>query len=138
MTDVEVVGNVALMSGLLDRMGQGGACRAYIYSGARVASDVTPPGALVSVVYFAEPAGVVNATTGVLTLAPGVQSAVLAGVTPSWARIKNGNDEHLLTVSARLSTQADNDEELVVVAPAGFYTGALLQLLSGTVSALPA
>jgi hypothetical protein len=84
----------------------------------------------------AEPAGTIN-STGSLVLTVGIESAVLAGVTPTWARVLNGNEEQLFDCDARLSSSADTGQELVVQAPSGFYAGALLQIQSGTFSALP-
>jgi hypothetical protein len=119
------------MSGLLDKMGQGGAARVRLYAGVRPSTAT-----LVSVVYLAEPAGTINAQ-GSLALVPGIESAVLNSTTPTWARVSNGSEEHLFDCDARLSTAADTGQEIVVAAPSGFFAGALLQIQSGVFSALP-
>ena len=125
-----------MMTGLLDRLGQGGAGRAEIYGGARP-SDGVATSPMVCVAYMAEPAGAVS-PGGELLLAAGVESVVLATATPTWARVVNGNGELLFTCGARLSTAPDAGEALVVAAPVGLYVGALVQVVSGTLSALPA
>ena len=136
MIEVVAAGNAGLMSGLLDRMGQGGACRVRLYGGVRPAAGGTPATSLISLVLLDEPAGTID-VNGDLILTPGVESAVLVGVTPTWARVSNGNEEHLFDCDARLSTAPDANQEIVVIAPSGFYAGALLQIQSGFFSARP-
>jgi hypothetical protein len=137
MIEVVTEGNAGLMAGLLERMGAGGAARVHLYGGARPAANAAASGTLVAVVYMAEPAGTINTATGALELAPGIEAAVLAGVTPTWARVSNGNESHLFDCDARLSIGVNLGQELVVAAPNGFYAGALLQIQSGTFTALP-
>lgn len=133
MIEVAAQGNVGLMVGMLDKMGQGGAARARLYTGLR--GDTST---LVAVVYFADVAGAVNATTGALELAVGVESLVQNSTAPTWARVSNGNEQHLFDCDARLSTTADTGQELVITAPSGFYAGASVQITSGAFTALPA
>ena len=130
MIEVHAAGNAGLMAGLLDAMGQGGAARARLYTGAR--GNTTT---LVALVLFAEPAGSLDAD-GNLVLAPSVESVVQSTGTPTWARISNGHDAELLDVDARTSTQADDGQELVVQATA-LLAGGRVQVVSGTLSALP-
>lgn len=133
---VFAAGSAGMMTGLLNRMGQGGACRAEICGGARPTDGVaTFP--VICVAYMAEPVGAVS-PAGELLLAAGVESVVLATATPTWARVLNGNGELLFTCGARLSTAPDMGEVLVVAAPAGLYVGALVQVVSGALSGLPA
>lgn len=136
MIEVVASGNAGLMAGLLDRMGQGGAARVRLYSGTRPAASNPATGTLISVVYLAEPAGTIGAN-GDLNLTPGVESVVLVGTAPTWARVFNGNEEHLFDCDARLSTAANTGQEIVVTAPAGFLAGAMLQIQSGAFSARP-
>lgn len=136
MIEVVAAGNTGLMAGLLDKMGQGGASRIRLYSGTRPAANAAATGTLVSVVYLAEPAGVIQAN-GDLLLTVGIESSVLSATAPTWARVFNGEEEQLFDCDARLSTGANTGQELVVQAPSGFYAGALLQVQSGTFSALP-
>lgn len=136
MIEVVAAGNAGLMSGLLDRMGFGGASRIHLYNGARPAAANAAPGALVSVVYLAEPAGTIGAN-GDLLLQPGVESILLISSAPTWGRVFNGLDEHLFDCDARVSTTASTGQEVVIEAPAGLYAGALVRVLSGSFSALP-
>lgn len=136
MIEVVAAGNAGLMAGLLDKMGQGGAARVRLYSGTRPAAGAAPTGSLISVVYLAEPAGSVGGN-GDLILTPGVESVVLVGTSPTWARVFNGNEEHLFDCDARLASDVNTGQEIVVTAPSGFLAGAMLQIQSGTFSARP-
>lgn len=136
MIEVVAAGNAGLMAGLLDRMGAGGAARIRLYTGVRPAAAAPATGSLVAVVYLAEPAGAVQAN-GDLLLTTGVDSTLLLGSAPAWARVFDGNDVQLFDCDARLSTAADTGQEIVVVAPAGLYAGALMRIQSGTFSARP-
>lgn len=136
MIEVLAAGNAGLMGGLLDRMGQGGAARVRLYTGARPAAANAPTGNLIAVVYLAEPAGYVH-TDGDLVLATGVDSTLLLSAAPTWARVFDGNENQLFDCDARLSPDADTGQEIVVAAPAGLYAGALLRIQSGTFSARP-
>jgi len=129
-------GNAGLMAGLLDKLGQGGAARVRLYSGARPAAYSSPTTPLIALVLLAEPAGSIDAN-GDLQLAPGVESLLLQSTAPTWARVLSGNEEHLFDCDARVSTATDAGQEIVVAAPAGLYAGALLQIQSGTFSARP-
>jgi len=135
MIEAAVHGSAGMMAGLLDKMGQGGAARVRLYSGARPAISDPPATALIAVVYLDEPAGEI--IDGELVLTPGIESTVLLGTAPTWARVFDGNENQLFDCDARLSSAADTGQELVVAAPSGFYAGALLQIQSGTFSALP-
>lgn len=134
MIEVVPAGNAGLMSGMLDRMGQGGAARARLYSGARSPTPSTP---LIALVLFADVAGAIDPTTGDLLVAVGVESLLLQSTGPTWAQVFNGNDEHLFNCDARTTADADTGQELVVAAPAGLYAGALVQIQSGSISARP-
>lgn len=136
MIEVVAAGNAGLMSGLLDRMGAGGAARIRLYAGTRIAASDTAPSNPVAVVYLAEPAGVIQ-PGGDLLLSPGVDSVLLLGSAPTWGRVFDGNDVPLFDCDARVSTAPDAGQEIVVVAPAGLFPGALLRIQSGTLSALP-
>lgn len=134
MIEVMPVGNAGLMSGMLDRMGQGGAARARLYSGSRSPTPSTP---LIALVLFADAAGTIDPVTGDLQVTDGVESLLLQSTAPTWAQVFNGNDEHLFDCDARVSTDADTGQEVVIAAPAGLYAGALVQIQSGTFSARP-
>lgn len=136
MIEVVAAGNVGLMGGLLDKMGQGGAARVRFYSGTRPASNAGPATPLIALVLLAEPAGALDAN-GDMQLTPGVESLLLQSTAPTWARVFNGNEEHLFDCDARPSTAIDAGQELVITAPSGLYAGALLQIQSGTLSARP-
>lgn len=136
MIEVVAAGNAGMMAGLLDRMGFGGAARIRLYTGSRPAASDPPSGSLVSVVYLAEPAGVVQ-VNGDLLLTTGVDSTLLMGSAPTWARVFDGNDVQLFDCDARISTAPDTGQEIVVAAPAGMFPGAFLRIQSGTFSALP-
>lgn len=131
MIEVLPAGNAALMSGLLDKLGQGGAGRLRIYGGTRSDSAAV----LVSMVLLAEPAGAIDPTTGALHLQPGAQAVVLAAVQPTWCIADSGSGDPLFVAGARLVTAPDDNQEVVVQAPDGFYAGALLQVTSGTLTA---
>lgn len=136
---IEVVkgGNAGLMLGLLDRIGAGGAGKVNLYSGVRPSASAAPSGTLVALLLFADLAGVIDSSTGDLLLAQGAESVVLVGAAPTWARVFSGSNEHLFDCDARLSTAADDGQELVIDAPDGFYTGAIVRILGGTFSARP-
>lgn len=136
---IEVVkgGNAGLMLGLLDRINTGGAGRVQLYAGSRPSASASPSGTLVALLLFADLAGTIDSSTGDLLLAQGAESVVLVGTAPTWARVSSGNNEHLFDCDARLSTAPDTGQELVVEAPAGFYTGAIIRILSGAFSARP-
>lgn len=136
MIEVVSSGNAGLMAGLLDRMGHGGASRIRLYTGTRPAASSVATGSLVAVVYLAEPAGVVQ-PNGDLLLSVGVDSTLLLGSAPTWARVSDGNDVQLFDCDARLSTAANTGQEIVVSAPSGLFAGALLRIQSGTFSARP-
>lgn len=136
MIEVVAAGNNGLMAGLLDKMGQGGAARIRLYAGTRPSAVDPAPGALVALVYLAEPAGVIQAN-GDLLLTVGVESILLQSTAPTWARVFNGDEQHLFDCGARVSTAPDAQQEILVAAPAGLYAGALLRIQSGTFSALP-
>lgn len=136
MISVAAAGNGGLMRGLLERMGQGGAARVRLYSGARQAPGAAPASPLVALVLLAAPAGVIDAV-GDLVLSPAAQSLLLQSTAPTWATVSDGNDELLFDCDARTSADADLGQELVIAAPAGLYAGALLQIQSGTFSARP-
>lgn len=131
MIDVLPAGNAGLMSGLLDKMGQGGAARVRLYGGTRGDSAAV----LVAMVLLSVPAGTIDPATGALHLQPGSQAVVLAAVPPTWCVVHNGADAPLFVAGARLVTAPDEAQELVVDAPDGFYAGALLQVTSGTLTA---
>lgn len=136
---IEVVkdGNAALMQGLLDRMNSGGAARVRLYGGSRPTASTPASAPLVALVLLADMAGTISATNGDLVLGVGSDTVVLIGSSITWARVFNGDEEHLFDCDARLSTATDTGQELVVVAPDGFYAGALLRIQSGTFSARP-
>lgn len=136
MIEVVAAGNAGLMAGLLDRMGQGGAGRVRLYSGVRPAASASAATPLIALVLLDEPAGSVD-VNGDLILTPGVESTLLQSTAPTWARVFDGNDIQLFDCDARVSTAADTGQEIVIVAPAGLYTGALVQIQSGTFSARP-
>lgn len=136
MIEVVAAGNAGLMAGLLDRMGQGGAARIRLYTGSRPAAADAPTGSLISLVYLAEPAGVVQ-VNGDLLLSVGVDSTLLLGSAPTWARVFDGNETQLFDCDARLSTDANTGQEIVVAVPSGLYAGALMRIQSGTFSARP-
>lgn len=136
MIEVVAAGSAGLMAGLRDRMGAGGAARVRLYTGTRPLASAEPTGSLVAVAYLAEPAGTVDAN-GDLILSTGVDSTLLLGSAPTWARVSDGNDVQLFDCDARLSTAANTGQEIVVVAPAGLYAGALVRIQSGTFSARP-
>lgn len=136
MIEVTAAGSAGLMTGLLDRMGQGGAARVRLYSGTRPAADAAPATPLIAVVYLAEPAGAVDAS-GDLVLTPGVESLLLQSTAPTWARVFNGAEQQLFDCDARVSTAASTGQELVIAAPSGLYAGALVQIQSGAFSARP-
>lgn len=134
MIEVAAGGNSGLMGGLLDRMSFGGGSKAYLYSGARPPLEGTPSTAIICTVLFQSVAGTINSTTGDLVIAEGVESAIVASGTPTWARVVDGNEAHLFDCDVRLSSQPDLGQELVV-ASTGLYIGALLKILSGSFSA---
>lgn len=134
MIEVVAAGNAGLMAGLLDRMGQGGAARARLYSGTRGPTPSTP---LIAVVLFADVAGTIHPATGDLLVAVGAECLLLQSTAPTWAQVFNGTDEHLFDCDARVSTDADTGQELVIAAPDGLYAGALVQIQSGTLTARP-
>jgi hypothetical protein len=136
MIEVVAAGNTGLMAGLLDKMGQGGAARIRLYAGTRPSAADPAPGALVALVYLAEPAGVIQAN-GDLLLTVGVESTLLQSTAPTWGRVFSGNEQHLFDCDARVSTAPDLQQEIVVAAPDGLYAGALLRIQSGTFSARP-
>lgn len=136
MIEVVAAGSAGLMAGLLDRMGQGGAARVRLYSGVRPAASASPSTPLVALVLLAEPAGIVH-DAGQLVLTPGVESLLLQSTAPTWARVFDGADNQLFDCDARVSTAANTGQEVVIDAPAGLYAGALVQIQSGTFSALP-
>ena len=136
MIEVVAAGSAGLMAGLLDKMGEGGAARVRLYSGVRPATNAAPVSAIIALVLLDEPAGAVD-INGDLVLTPGVESVLLQSTAPTWARISNGNDTHLFDCDARVSTDADTGQEVVIAAPAGLYAGALVQIQSGTFSARP-
>ncbi|MBY0464410.1 MAG: hypothetical protein K2W33_05660 [Burkholderiales bacterium] len=134
MIEVVAAGNAGLMTGLRDRMGQGGAARARLYSGTRSPTPSTP---LIALVLFADVTGIIDPTTGDLLVAEGVECLLLQSTAPTWAQVFNGNDEHLFNCDARTTADADTGQELVIAAPAGLYAGALVKIQSGTLSARP-
>lgn len=136
---IEVVkgGNAGLMLGLLDRINTGGAGRVQLYAGSRPSAGASPSSTLVALLLFADLAGTLDSSTGDLLLSQGAESVVLVGTAPTWARVSSGENEHLFDCDARLSTAPDTGQELVVEAPAGFYTGAIIRILSGSFSARP-
>jgi hypothetical protein len=129
--EVATAGNQGMMAGLLDKLNQGGAARVRLYAGVRPSTAT-----LIAVVYLAEPAGTL-AADGSLVLTVGIESVVLLGTAPTWARVSNGAEDHVFDCDARLSTAANTGQEIVVTAPNGFYAGALVQIQSGVFSALP-
>lgn len=137
MIEVVKAGNAGLMLGLLDRIGLGGAGQVRLYTGTRPTASSAPSGTLVALLLFADLAGTIEVTTGDLLIDQGPESVVLVGSAPTWARVHNGDDEHLFDCDVRLSTVPDTGQELVVDAPDGFYTGAIIRILSGTFSARP-
>lgn len=137
MIEVVKAGNAGLMLGLLDRIGLGGAGQARLYTGTRPQASASPSGTLVAQLLFADLAGTIEVTTGDLLLSQGPESVVLVGSAPTWARVYNGDNEHLFDCDVRLSTASDTGQELVVAAPAGFYAGAIIRILGGTFSARP-
>lgn len=137
MIEVVGAGNAALMQGLLDRMNSGGAARVRLYTGTRPAASAPTTAPLVGLVLLADMAGTVDPVTGDLSLSVGADTVVLLGSAPTWARISNGDEEHLFDCDARLSTSSDLGQEIVVAAPDGFYSGAILRIQSGTFSARP-
>lgn len=136
---IEVVkgGNAGLMQGLLDRMNIGGAAQVRLYAGTRPPAASSTAAPLVALVLLADLAGTIDPANGDLILDTGSDTTVLIGSAPTWARIQNGGGEHLFDCDARLSTSPDLGQEIVLIAPAGFYTGALLRIQSGTFSARP-
>jgi hypothetical protein len=136
MIEVAAAGSAGLMTGLLDRMGQGGAGRVRLYSGVRPSASASATTPLIALVLLDEPAGAVD-VNGDLILTPGVESTLLQSTAPTWARVFDGNENQLFDCDARVSTAADTGQEIVIVAPAGLYTGALVQIQSGTFSARP-
>lgn len=136
MIEVVAAGNAGLMAGLLDKLGQGGAGRVRLYSGARPLATDPPTTNLISLVLLDEPAGTIN-VDGDLTLTPGVESTLLQSTAPTWARVFDGNENQLFDCDARASSASDTGQEIVIAAPAGLYAGALVQIQSGTFSARP-
>lgn len=136
MIEVVSSGNAGLMTGLLDRMGQGGAARARLYNGARISSSAEATSPLIAMILFDEPAGTID-VNGDLLLTTGTRSTLLVGAAPTWARVFNGNEEHLFDCDARVATAINTGQELVLTAPAGLYVGGLVQIVSGTFSARP-
>lgn len=123
------------MTALLARMAAGGAARARLYAGARPASGAAHAQDLVGLVLFADVAGEVVA--GELVIAPGPVSVALSPAAPVWARVTNGDEVFLFDCDCRLSGVADTGQELVLSGTA-LQAGVALQILSGTLSALPA
>ena len=137
MIEVVPAGNAGLMQGLLDRMNSGGAARIKLYGGSRPSALTAPSSPIVALVLLADVAGTIDGPTGDLLLTPGAETTVGVGTAPAWARVENGSGEHLFDCDARLSTAPATGQEIVVVAPAGFFAGALLRIQSGTFSARP-
>ena len=137
MIEVVPAGNAGLMQGLLDRMNIGGAARIRLYGGSRPPALTAPSSPLVALVLLADLAGIIDGPTGDLLLTPGAETTVSVGTAPTWARVENGEGQHLFDCDARLSTSPDTGQEIVVAAPAGFFAGALLRIQSGTFSARP-
>ena len=137
MIEVVPAGNAGLMQGLLDRMNIGGAARIRLYGGSRPPALTAPSSPLVALVLLADLAGIIDGPTGDLLLTPGAETTVSVGTAPTWARVESGEGQHLFDCDARLSTSPDTGQEIVVVAPTGFFAGALLRIQSGTFSARP-
>lgn len=135
MIEVVAAGSAGLMSGLRDKMLQGGGSRALLYSGVRPAASAAPSVLLIAQVLFASDVGVVNGL-GDLILSTGTASILLQTTTPTWARVVNGNDEHLFDCDVRLSGAADMGQELVITTTATI-AGALVLIVGGTFSARP-
>ncbi len=130
MIEVFAGGNAALMSGLLDRMAQGGAARARLYTGARGNTNT-----MVALVTFAEPAGTIDAN-GDLVLAAGVESVAQTTGVPTWALVSDGNETPLFDCDVRANNAPDLGQELVISASV-LAAGGRVQILGGTLSALP-
>ena len=86
-------------------------------------------------VLFADVAGEVVA--GELVIAPGPVSVALLPTAPVWARVTNGEEVFLFDCDCRMTGAADTGQELVLSGTA-LQAGVALQILSGTLSALPA
>ena len=137
MIEVLPAGNAGLMQGILDRMNVGGAARVRVYGGTRQPAGATPTAPLIALVLLADLAGTIDPTTGDLILAVGSDTIVLLGSTPTWGVVHSGEDQPLFNCDVRLSTGVDTGQELVIAAPDGFYSGAILRVQSGTFSARP-
>lgn len=130
MIEVFAGGNAALMAGLLDRMAQGGAARARLYTGARGNTNT-----LVALVTFAEPAGTID-VNGDLVLSTGVESVAQTTGVPTWALVSDGNETALFDCDVRANNAPDLGQELVISASA-LAAGGRVQILGGKLSALP-
>lgn len=120
-----------MLQGLVSAIDVAGAGLVRLYAGARPAGGQPPAGALVAQVVLAQPAGTV--TNGALTLGVGGQTVVLVAGPPTWARVCTGAGDYLFDVDVRLQSAPDLGQELVVQANS-LYTGALLSIVSGTLS----
>jgi hypothetical protein len=109
----------------------GGQQRLEVFTNTRPATGA-PAGAEPAVT-AGLPEGSTAVVDAVLTLtAPGPAVLALADGPPVWARLYGGDGTVLFDFSARLATATDNDEEVVIDAPA-LEAGAVVRVSVGTI-----
>lgn len=103
------------------------------YDAPRPLSGEAPAGVLVASMSLLRPSGVVNMSTGVLTLFTTYDGTIMNNQVPVFARFRTGNGVFIMDCDVRHSDDPDNGEELVIQVPTVF-AGGLLKIVNGTFS----
>lgn len=103
-----------------------------LYNGTRPATGASAAGCtVVAACTLGKPCGTVDGA-GVLNLAPGQAGVVQAALAPTWARITTSAGSFVADCNARLTSDPNMGEEIVVDAPS-LAPGAYVALFSGAV-----
>lgn len=113
----------------------GGEATITLYPGVRPAPGVAAGVAPIAVCALANPAGEVD-MAGDFLLAPSEDAQLTSSSVPTWARFHGTGGAWVMDCDARLNTEADAGQEIVIAAPA-LYAGAFVRIASGAFSARP-